>query len=81
MCLFTTLMLQRGESDGWGLGLSHPSPIESWEDEGGLAALRLLHHEPWVRKEEEDEVDEGQKRWRQLEGEGRTKCKGEEKMQ
>ena len=43
---FTTLMLHRGESGGRGLGLSHPpSPLESWEDEGGLTALRL-HHEP-----------------------------------
>lgn len=49
-------MLQRGESGGRGLGLSHPpSPVESWEDEGGLTALRLLHHEPWVRGEEEEE--------------------------
>lgn len=40
-------MLQRGESGGRGLGLSHPpSPVESWEDEGGLTALQLLHHEP-----------------------------------
>lgn len=40
-------MLQRGESGGRGLGLSHPpSPVESWEDEGGLTALRVLHHEP-----------------------------------
>lgn len=48
--LFTTLKLQRGGSVGWGLGLSHPdSPMESWEDEGGLTTLRLLQHEPWVR--------------------------------
>lgn len=41
-------MLQRGGSCG--LGLSHPdSPMESWEDEGGLTALRLFQHEPWVR--------------------------------
>lgn len=40
-------MLQRWKSCWGGLGLSHPpSPMESWEDEGGLTALRLLHHEP-----------------------------------
>lgn len=41
-------MLQRGESGGRGLGLSHlpTSPVESWEDEGGLATLRVLHHGP-----------------------------------
>lgn len=37
-------MPHRGESWDRGLGLSHPSP-ESWDEEGGLTALRLLHHE------------------------------------
>ena len=56
MRFFTTLMLQRGESGGRGLGLSHPpSPMEFWGGGGGLTGLRLLHHEPGVKGEEEEE--------------------------
>lgn len=58
--LFTTLELHRGGSVGRGLGLSHPdSPMESWEDDGGLTTLRLLQHDPWARG---DEVEKEEKR-------------------
>lgn len=60
--LFTTLKLQRGESAGRDFGLSHPdSPMESWEDEGGLTTLRLLQQELWVKRGV-DEVKERKER-------------------
>lgn len=80
--LFTALKLQRGVSVGRGLGLSHPdSPMESWEDEGGLATLRLLQHEPWFRggadevKKEEKRKEEWRwgTKWRNMNGEKKHK--------